>query len=580
VAINILDPKISSLIAAGEVVERPASIVKELIENAIDAGASRIIIETINGGLDQISISDNGSGIPQKEVLMAFERFSTSKVQSINDLHAIQTLGFRGEALYSIASVSQVNIITKVAANELAFQVTLNDGHLIDSSQTSYPEGTTLTISNLFDNFPARKKFLKSPKSEALKIKTLIQKFIISYPFISFKLNPQTNNSLMSNGEGDFREAISVVYGHENSNQMISIIDEIEFGNSGLALTGFIGSIFQHKSNRTHIYIYINDRIINSRALSYAFEQAYHGFMPSKKFPIGILKLRIPFEEIDVNVHPAKTEVRLVNENKVFSMLQKSVRKALYSESLVRKIDNPRSPIYFGNKKQNPSIFWPIQSQNHPTDVANDLSFGFGKLDIYETSLKRSLSQLRILGQISSTYIVCEGHDGLYLIDQHASHERVLFEDIINRNNKNDMEIQNFLDPFVLDLEESQKEFLLENMDQMISLGFVIQEFGIDSIIVRGVPKLISERKPIDTLLEIINNKSLTSIKFESVLEKSAATIACHGSVRAGDKLEMNQMEHLLVQLQLAENSNNCPHGRPTVVKFDSKAIEISFGRR
>lgn len=575
--IEVLDPKISSLIAAGEVIERPVSVIKELIENSIDSGATRINIETVSGGLDKIKISDNGSGINSEDSPLVFERFATSKVRNKDDLMQISTLGFRGEALFSIAAVSEIEMITKTISDKLATQIFVDQGKINSISYTASVVGTMICVSNLFKNFPARKKFMKTPRSEAGKITSLVQQFILSHPGISFELIQNNSKKFFSVGNGDLRDAVSSVYGDETSSEMLEIISD---PNQEIKITGLIGSVFQHRQNRNGISLYINGRIVQNRSLSFSLEQAYHDHIPNKKFPIGVINIQVPFDEIDVNIHPAKTEVRLINENQIFSLLQRSVRKTLNSDSLVKRVPVFQNNTSLSTQNSDPSEFWPIPKSND-----NNLNYfenisSTNDLRGSESSLKEILDSLLVIGQISLTYIVCEGNNGLYLVDQHAAHERILFESILSRNLNEDVEIQRFLDPFVLEVDDFQREFLEENLESITSLGYLVEEFGTNSMILRGVPKIISTKDPVDSFVELINNDSRKFMNMPSSFEKIVATIACHGSVRAGDKLAITQMQDLIDQLKFAENSNNCPHGRPTVLNFDTKTIETYFGRR
>ena len=575
--IEVLDPKISSLIAAGEVIERPVSVVKELVENSIDSGATIITVDTISGGLDQIKISDNGSGINSTDSHLVFERFATSKLKTEHDLMQISTLGFRGEALFSIAAVSEIEMITKTSSEKLATQIFVDEGKINSTSYTASATGTMICVSNLFKNFPARKKFMKSPRSEASKITTLIQQFILCNPSISFELIQNNNRKFVSVGNGNLRDAVSTVYGVDVTSEMLEIIEDY---NDDIRVSGLIGSVFQHRQNRSGISLYINGRLVQNRSLSFSLEQAYHDHIPNKKFPIGIIKLELPFDEIDVNVHPAKTEVRLINENKAFSVLQRSVRKTLNSDSLVKKVSIFQTKPDFSIQNSEISEFWPISKSNIEDKKSFDRFPNHKEFFSNGSSLKETLDSLIVIGQISDTYIVCEGYNGLYLIDQHAAHERILYERILFRNLNSDLEIQNFLDPFVLQVDEIQKEFINDNLPTIHSLGYLVEEFGNNSIIIRGVPKIISTKDPVDSFMELINNDSRKFMSVPSVFEKIVATMACHGSVRAGDKLEAIEMENLIEELKITDNPNNCPHGRPTLLTVDTKTIETYFGRR
>ena len=405
--IRILSPEIAALIAAGEVIERPASVVKELVENSLDAGADRIFISTSAGGMNSIVVSDNGKGIEPDEVEIAFERHSTSKIYTESDLDSIETLGFRGEALYSISSVSQLDIATRAIGEIKGVRISLDNQVLISKSFAGIDYGTTISVSKLFDSFPARRKFFKSESTEANRIYALVQKFAICNPDIAFELNQGTSRPFRTSGTGDLTDVMGAIFGISEASKMLRISEDYDPDWEGPIVSGIIGTPNQKRSNRSRIFLFVNGRLVQSRTLSYAFEQAYKGFSSDNKFPVGAIMLRIPLDEVDVNVHPAKTEVRFANENQIFAAVQSAIRTTLLGYSPVHSVINYQSGERKFTEKSDPSTFWPSALIN--AGFEHDENSNTDNVANINTSIpyQEILPLLRVLGQVSDTYILC-----------------------------------------------------------------------------------------------------------------------------------------------------------------------------
>jgi len=599
--IRVLEPEVAGRIAAGEVVERPSSVVKELLENSLDAGATRIDVTTTGGGIESIVVSDNGVGIPEVDVPLVFQQFATSKISRSEDLNSINTLGFRGEAMYSISAVSEVELITRSVDEKSGISINILEGNVGVVSPAAANVGTKVAVRNLFINFPARKKFLRSQKSETGRIATLVKRYSMIWPEISFSLSQEGTRFFSTTGSGSFRDVIAAVYGVETSNGMILIDSQgIDPEYLGPTLGGIIGSPSQTRANRSHINIFVNGRYIQNRTLSYAFEQAYHGLVGHRRFPIGVLDLRLSGETVDVNVHPAKTEVRFLNESEVFGVVQSTVRDSLLSSSPVQGVSS--RPV--GNSAtlghadgSNDFAPWQVRlgaSGGHKPNVGPVANAGNSML-VAESKTSRlndatyvpaagvnvgsTLPMLRILGQVQSTYITAEGPDGIYLIDQHAAHERVVFERVIEKAKTSSPAFQRLLEPFVMKLDSIQISVIEENGPLFVALGMELEQFGPETYLIRTVPAVLSQSDPAKALIDVLDSLEEGTV-FETWEEKAAYSVACHGAIRAGQSLSVLEMETLIRQLESCQQPNTCPHGRPTLIHLSSKYLEIEFGRR
>ena len=571
-AIRLLPPDVSSKIAAGEVTERPASVVKELLENSLDAGAAEISIEARTGGIEQVRVADNGAGIPEHEVELAFERFATSKLSEASELESISTLGFRGEALPSIAAVSRVTMVTRPASQESGTRIEVEDGRVVTRQGEGAAPGTVVTVGHLFRHFPARRKYLRSVATEASRIQRVTARYVLAYPSVRFRLSMDGSVVLSSSGAGDLREAISAVYGAAVGHELLELGQEGPAQGERLTVpSGMIGPPSLSRATRSHINIFVNGRWVQSRALGYAVEEAYRGFIAERRFPVALIKLGLPHDQVDVNVHPSKTEVRFRREGEVFSSLQQAVRHTLTSYAPVPGI----APV-------------PVSS-SAPTVETNALHARptlppgpretQGPAEAEALLPRKALPALRVLGQAQATYITAEGPDGVYLIDQHAAHERVMFEQVKASISSRAPEVQGLMEPVTVELHPNQRELLESQGDLVGRLGFEVSAFGGSAYLLRGVPRLLSGRDPKESFLDVLD-LMVEGGGFKSWEERAAYSVACHGAVRAGKTLSQQEMTELTRELESCDQPHTCPHGRPTMIHMSSARLEHEFGRR
>jgi DNA mismatch repair protein MutL len=568
--IKLLDPKVVSQIAAGEVVERPASVVKELVENSLDAGSSQISIEIRGGGISLIRVVDNGAGIPSGEVELAFSRYATSKIGNLEDLKSISSLGFRGEALPSIAAVAEIDIVTCAAGESAGNYLGLRDGTIVDRGSQGRSQGTTVAVRGLFRKVPARLKFLKSPATENSHIANVVSQYALAFPEVRFALFIDGRAVLRTPGSGQLIDTVAQVYGLEVARNMLEIGGgdrEWEGGvaTSSLLVTGMVGSPAISRSNRGYLSLFVNRRWISSRLLAWAVEEAYHGLLMQGKHPVAIIDISLPPEEVDVNIHPTKTEVKFQNEHIVFGAVQKVVRRALIELAPVPKIEEVAT-TYGAPSGARPVLRTsPIDSDRPTTSPA-----------IPQTPAA-SLPVLRILGQLLSSYIVAEGPDGLYLIDQHAAHERILFEKIENQRLRQETEVQGLLEPVTFEVNPKQEEVLKSHSEDLAEFGFSIEPFGDRTYLVRAVPALLYQKDWTGMVRELLD--SLSSGDKRDWREEIAVSMACHSAVRAGQALTDDEMRELIRQLEQVALPHTCPHGRPTMIHLSSTQLRKEFGR-
>jgi len=474
-SIKILEPEVVSKIAAGEVVERPASVVKELIENSLDAGASQISVEARGGGVSLIRVIDNGTGIPADEVEFAFHRHATSKIDSFSDLATVSSLGFRGEALPSIAAVAQVEILTCASDGIAGTYLNLKNGAVVEKGKRGCPQGTTVTVRHLFQNVPARFKFLKSATTESSHISNVVSQYSLAFPEVKFSLFIDGRLALQTQGNGEIRDVLVKVYGLKVAEEMILV------GERDSPVWGFVSAPSIARSSRSYLSFFVNRRWVRSPLLSRAVEDAYHGLLMAGKHPIAVLNIALPYQDVDVNVHPTKSEVRFRNERDLFTAVQKVVRAALVEQTpvlLVRRQPSPFAvPTSLGEEQE-----------ERPFMRQEEL---FESRALTRPSSKSALPILRVLGQLSGTYIIAEGPDGLYLIDQHAAHERVLFEKVRAQWARSEVEVQGLLEPMTIEVTPRQEEMLKTHEEVLASYGFAIEPFGQLTYLLRAVPAII-----------------------------------------------------------------------------------------
>lgn len=578
--IKCLAPDVVAKIAAGEVIERPASVVKELVENALDAGATRITVEATQGGLGLIRVSDNGSGIPGAELPLAFERHATSKLLSEGDLSRIASLGFRGEALPSIAAVADVEIVSRPRGAPTAAYLKLQNGAVVARGPRGTPLGTVVTVRNLFRRQPARLKFLRPTTSEASQIATVVSHYALAYAEVAFTLRLDGRLSLQTPGSGDQREAAAAVYGPAAASAMLPL-PEPEAGGYA-SVSGLVSPPGLTRANRTYISLFINRRWVRSRPLTFAVEEAYRGLLMAGRFPIAILDITLPPEELDVNVHPTKAEIRLRREREVFTIVQRRVRRALIDQSPVPEaraaswaasaaapagaplsvpvvpaaadphFDSPRPPVQPGSV-----------TEGTPQEAAPLLS---------------RLPLLRAVGQVGATYVVAEGPEGMYLIDQHAAHERVLYERLLARP-AGQAEVQGFLQPVTVELAPHQEQALQTFAEALAGHGFSLEPFGERTHLLRAAPALFPAQDAAQALLELLDALAREEGSPDP-RERVAASLACHAAIRAGQTLSPDEMRELVRQLEETQSPHTCPHGRPTMIHLSADALAKEFKRK
>jgi DNA mismatch repair protein MutL len=562
--IRVLAPEVVSKIAAGEVVERPASVVKELMDNSLDAGASQIDIEVRGGGVNFIRVSDNGVGIPQGEVELAFHRYATSKITSLADLEKTTSLGFRGEALPSIAQVAQVELLTRSREEMPGTYLCLREGASVERGVRASPQGTTVTVRNLFRNVPARLKFLKSSTTEDSHITDLVSQYSLAFPGVRFGLIIDGRRVLHTPGNGRLRDVLVQVYGLETAQAMLEIGKSDKEGGLAPAVSGYISPPSLSRAKRSYLSFFVNRRWIQSRLMVRAVEKAYEGLLMVGRYPIAAINLSLLPQWIDVNVHPTKREVRFSQESIIFNTVYGTVRRTLVERVPVPEVSLSPHPVFTPEQQ-------PLEG---PSD---DKKPGF-VLPLIPHVAPSGLPVLRVLGQLGNTYIIAEGPDGLYLIDQHAAHERILFEKILTQWAQRGVEIQSLLEPLTIELSLKQEELLGAKGEMLAQFGFTIEPFGDRTYLLRAVPAILGGRGISEAVKETIDSLEgeATPAKGE---ERVALSLACHSAVRAGQTLDPEEMRELVKQLEKATSPRNCPHGRPTMVHLSSGRLEKEFGR-
>jgi len=564
--IKVLSEKVISQIAAGEVVERPASVVKELIENSLDAGANQISIEIKGGGLDLIRVIDNGCGISSDEVEIAFQRHATSKISSFDDLKQINTLGFRGEALPSIAAVANIEMLTQASGKAAGTEIILNDGVVIRKNTVGRPIGTTVTVTNLLAHIPGRRKFLKSPNTENSRIAAVVSAYALAFPSVRFNFTIDSRAALKTPGSGRLIDSLIEVYGQEVAKNML-LISEPEWENTGgIKVNGMISSPAITRTGRDYLNFMINHRWVTSRLLAKAVEQAYYGLLTINKHPIVVIEVTIPPEDVDVNVHPTKAEVRFQDEHAVFTTVQRAVRGTLVEQAPISNVKE-RKVFYSPTARATLPSHLPAMGHQTPKTLPQEPAL----------TPRTILPVLRIIGQAMATYIIAEGPDGLYLIDQHAAHERILKEKLATQLQARGIEVQGLLEPVSLELSPAEATLLEAQYRELANFGFNIEPFGNGAFIVRAVPALIG--KNWEAALREFVTLPVQNASFDWT-EPILNLMVCHGAIRAGKILSPEDMRELVRELEKAELPNSCPHGRPTMISMSISQLEREFGRR
>jgi DNA mismatch repair protein MutL len=588
--IHILPPEVASQIAAGEVVERPASVVKELVENALDAGARTISISVHNAGRTLLEVADDGAGIPAAELALAVERHATSKLQAAGDLFHVATLGFRGEALASIGSVSRLTLTSRTAEAAAGERLHVDAGILTDVGPVGAPVGTVVRVEELFYNVPARLKFLKQDATERRQIDALVTRYALAYPDVRFSLSDGSTVAFQTAGDGDRRAVLAGLYGVDVARQLL----EVEAQEEGTSLSGFVSPVSLTRSNRKDITFFVNGRWVQDVALTTALIQAYHTLLMVGRYPLAILFLTLPPEDVDVNVHPAKAQVRFRSPDRLFSLVQRGARRALLAYSPVPQI----APTLWGGRGQSspalvsPSgagsagLDWQILGDRTGAEYKEPLASGLpAEGQRAPTAASQAgipnLPLLRLVGQIGATYLVAEGPDGLYLIDQHAAHERVLFEKLLRQRDRGTISSQTLLTPQVVQLPPAQASLLQPQLDLLGSFGFEVVPFGPNAFQVRSMPALFGAADPGAALRALVEDFEEDETPLQAEIEAKIAGRVCKRlAVRAGMVLSPDEQRALLTDLESCESPRTCPHGRPTMIHLSVDLLERQFGRR
>lgn len=636
--IKVLENNLINKIAAGEVVERPSSIVKELVENSLDAGSTEISIEIFEGGKAFIKITDNGCGIKPDEVMTAFLRHATSKISNLEDLENILTLGFRGEALSSISSVSKLTIITRTSHNDLGYKMILEGGRVVDEYEISANVGTTFIIENLFFNVPARLKFLKRTSTESSYITDIITKMALGNPNVSFKYINNSNCLIETSGNGKLDECLYKIYGREIGKSLLMCNGTNDF----FSINGYICKGEVYRSNRNYSNLFINGRYIKNKVIEDAVLDGYREYLPIGKFPIYALNISINPSLVDVNVHPTKLEVRFSNENKIYDGVYRAIKDTLGSANLIPKptivkeknstsiedINNSNIKIeaelnekfkegetyYEIDFVENNNFIESISSKNDLLEIIDvstkDISFNnnfnsidnievktksnkklvdkiYNKNEILEDDIKKDdindlFTNYNTIGQIFNTYWIIEAKGKVYMIDQHSAHERILYEEYLEKYRNSRVSSQLILEPIILVLSEEDSTIINENSDIFTKLGFEIEVFGKDTFAIRALPfvfqKDVAHR---DFFMEIIeeikNHKDIEDIT-HFYLEK-IISMSCKAAIKGNDKLSHEDARALISSIVKLKNPFTCPHGRPTIIEIDKYEIEKLFRR-
>jgi len=595
-SIKLLDNHTINKIAAGEVVERPASVVKELVENSIDAKASAITIEIKEGGISLIRITDNGLGISPENVKIAFLRHATSKIETDRDLESVLSLGFRGEALASIAAISQLELITKTREEVTGKRIELHAGEVLADEEVGCPEGTTIIMRHIFYNTPARKKFLNSPAAEAAKISDIVYKLALGHPEIAFKYI--NNNKLVFNTSGNhqLKNCVMNVYGKEIARETI----EIKFAEEeeGLTLVGILGKPTASRSNRSYENFFINGRYIKSDVIQNAVEDAYKTVLTIGKFPVAILHLIIAPETIDVNVHPTKMEVRFKDNDTIYNFIYESIRKSLRSENLIpqARFNTPTQrvrpklnhtqqtiPEPFEIKRKENNIptartMIPKVEPNNPYTAPPKRETLFVKEE--RVVAKKVHRDYRIIGQFFNTYWMIEIDNSIYMIDQHAAHERILYEKFLEDFYTSSPLKQSLIEPIVMNVSPREKLVIEKYLDLLNQFGFEIEEFGEDAYASRTIPILFdnpANQNFLKEMLDLLMEKEVPSVYETQV--NTIAVMACKAAVKAHDHLSDLECKKIIEDLMKLENPYTCPHGRPTIVAMSKYEVEKKFKR-
>ena len=569
--IKIMDELLANKIAAGEVVEKCASIVKELVENSIDANSKKIIVNLLDGGISKVEVIDDGDGMSKDDAILAFSRHATSKIFKDDDLFFIETLGFRGEALASIASVSEVDLYTSLG--DIGTYVHLKGGKLLEVDDAEARKGTSIKITNLFYNTPARLKYLKSESSELNNCTLYIEKLALSHPNIAFVLTNNDRDVIRTSGSNNLLKTIHEIYGLTVSSNML----EIKNISDDFEIFGYVSKPSVLRKNRNHLITFINGRIVRNIELNKAINDAYNTYKHEGFFPIAIINIEVDPTMVDVNIHPTKQDVKLSKINKLTDLIYKTIKDELYNKLL---IPNSLEENILENESNEGST---LETFN---DNVSKEQMTFSFIDNKELTVKEKNSQFKRLelhpvGEVHGTYIIAENEDGMYIIDQHAAHERINYENTLRKMQQEKINIIEMLVPVNIELLSSEFNILMEHIDELVELGFDIVIFGINTVAIRKHPDWLIKGHEEENIRAIIDLIIANKGKFskEKFLDSMAKTMSCKMSIKANDRMSFEEMEKLLDDLVKCDNPYNCCHGRPLIISFSNYDLEKMFKR-
>ncbi|GAC1435548.1 MAG: DNA mismatch repair endonuclease MutL [Chloroflexota bacterium] len=587
--IHLLPADLRAKIAAGEVIERPASVVKELVENSIDAGATRVTVEVMGGGVELIRVCDDGEGIAAAEVDLAFARHATSKLSAFDDLFRLRTLGFRGEALPSIAAVAEVELASQRAGAPHGTCIVLREGRVVRREGRGLPVGTAITVRDLFLGVPARRKFLKSKVGEAAAIGAVVTALALCYPQIAFVLTTEGRTAFRSPGTGTLTDVLAMLHGPEVASRLCAI----DGAAHGIAVRGVTSHPGVTRPTRSYQTFFVNGRWVRNRMLGIALEEAYHTLLMSGRHPIAVLALDMPPDTLDVNVHPAKAEVKFLDERAVFSALRRAVGESLAALALLPATrSGPTSQsVPTGAHDSAPGI--PDAAEQGGLFSAVEGTGGAAgphpETEAAPALERVPLPALRVLGQANGLFIIAEGPEGVYMVDQHAAHERVLYDELAAQIAGQPAPAQHLLAPQTLPLSPAQCAALEAHGAELARLGFLMEPFGEDAILLRAVPAALGTAAPAEVLGTVLDELAETGEATGGAAghggtaawqERALALVACHSAIRAGQTLTMDDMRVLVRRLETTSRPRTCPHGRPTMILLSQSQLEREFGRR
>jgi len=580
-SVRLLDQETIGKIAAGEVIERPMSVVKELIENSIDSGASRIAVEIERGGNELIRVVDDGNGMSADDIALAVERHATSKLSTFDDLETLQTLGFRGEALPSIGAVSHLDIRSREKSVSVGVELRLNFGRHERASGRSAPVGTSVTVRQLFGNVPARLKFLRQPSTEAAYVTRLIGAYACLRSDIRWSLTIDGRRAISTSGSGQDSDSALGVYGAELNDDILVLSPLGEDSRvAGVEVTGWVSSPHVTRSHRQNLFFFVNGRLVQHRSLMFALEEAFQSLLMVGRHPIGMVRIDIDQRMVDVNVHPTKAEVKFADERSVCRAVQRATHQALTSQpqDLLPAVSFlPPGPRGLGMEQEAFSSLPPVPAQllQPPTShLRRDTD-----ADSVPGVNLSGVPAMRVLGQVGGTYIIAEGPTGVFLIDQHAAHERVMYERILGQMTSNSVNRQPLLDPLVIELSPEELVAFDRSVDELGEIGFDAERFGDQSVVIRQLPAVV---KGVDIAerFHLILQELADGGAGDSWMDSVAISAACHTSIRAGQALSLQEMRELVAQLERTEQPRACGHGRPTMLHMSQGELERQFSRR